>query len=113
MEIHQYIGAGLVIPGVLFMLLAAVGVLRMPDTLMRMQAASKAGTLGVALIAIGAATWLGTMFAAGAALLLIVLFMLTAPVASHLIGRAAYRRGGGLYHRTVLPKSDEEVDDDR
>lgn len=107
MALNEYIGAAVALSGAVFMLLAAVGVLRMPDTLMRMQVSTKVSTLGIALISGGAAIWLGSLMAAVAALLIIVLFMFTAPVAAHLISRAAYRHGEGLYHRTKLPEKKE------
>jgi multicomponent Na+:H+ antiporter subunit G len=82
----------LALMGATFTLLAGIGVLRFPDTLSRMHAATKATTLGFLLIVAGAvvqlsggSTKLG--FAVG-------LVFLTAPVAAHLVGRSTYRAGG-------------------
>lgn len=82
----------LAVLGATFTLLAGVGVLRFPDTLSRMHAATKATTLGFLLIVVGAviqvsggSTKLG--FAVG-------LVFLTAPVAAHLVGRSSYRAPG-------------------
>jgi multicomponent Na+:H+ antiporter subunit G len=76
------LGAGLI-------LLAGVGVLRFPDLYSRMHAATKATTLGIALIAIAGAVALDD----GRAKLILstVLIFVTAPVASHLVGRSGYR----------------------
>ncbi len=87
------LAATLIIAGCLFCLLAAVGVIRLPDTLIRMHAATKAGTLGAGLILAGVAVFFAEAAPALRAFLVLVFLFLTAPVAAHLIGRAAYRTG--------------------
>ncbi|MEM6459281.1 MAG: monovalent cation/H(+) antiporter subunit G [Planctomycetota bacterium] len=85
--------------GCLLVLLASVGLLRMPDAYMRMQVASKASTLGAALALGGAAMGLGDGPAVVRAVVAIIFLCLTMPVAAHLLGRAAWRTG--------VPFSDE------
>jgi len=94
------LSALLIVAGCLFCLVAAVGMLRLPDTLMRMHAATKAGTLGAGLILAGAAVNFAEPATVLKALLALVFLYLTAPVAAHLIGRAAYRSGIMLSDRT-------------
>ena len=79
----------LLLIGSIFCLVAAVGMLRLPDTLTRMHAATKAGTLALALVLIGA--WLLMPIGEWAWRLVLILgFLLaTLPVASHLLARAA------------------------
>ncbi|MDZ7269033.1 MAG: monovalent cation/H(+) antiporter subunit G [candidate division KSB1 bacterium] len=90
----------LMLTGAVFMLLAAVGVLRMPDLYLRMSAISKAATLGVICVLLGAALHFAD-FAISARIIAIVVFLiLTAPVAAHKIGRAAYLAGPGLWRGT-------------
>ncbi len=89
------VGAGLV-------LLAAVGVVRMPDLYSRMQAASKAATLGVALLVIGAALHFGDPAASWRAALTALFLFVTAPVAAHVIARAGYRSGVPLGREAVV-----------
>lgn len=84
---------GLVFAGLCFCLLAAIGLVRMPDLYMRMQAAGKASTLGVALIAVGAAVHFGSAMAVVSATLMVLFFFSTTPVSAHLISRAAYGAG--------------------
>ena len=84
------------------LLLAAVGVLRMPDVYMRMSASSKGVSLGAGLLAIGLALHLGESGVTTRALLLILLFFLTAPVAGHMLCRAAYFSGVELAEETFL-----------
>ena len=90
------------IVGSLFALLAAAGVLRMPDVFTRMQASTKASTLGLGCLLAGAALQVGD--AASAILLLSIgaFLLLTTPVSAHVIARASYRAGIRLWSGTVL-----------
>ncbi len=88
--------------GAAFALLAAAGVLRMPDVFTRMQASTKAATLGLGCLLAGAALQLGD-FASFIRLASIGAFvLLTTPVAAHVIARAAYRADVPLWEGTVL-----------
>lgn len=90
----------LVLFGSFFATLAGVGIIRMPDLYTRMQSATKAGTLGVACLAAAAATHFRSANALIEASLVIVFLFATAPVASHLIARAAFVAGTPLWDRT-------------
>jgi multicomponent Na+:H+ antiporter subunit G len=79
----------LAIIGAALVLLAGVGVVRFPDLYSRMHAATKATTLGIALVAVAGAIALDD--GASKLLLATVLTFVTAPVASHLVGRSGYR----------------------
>lgn len=88
------VGAVLLAVGAALLLIAAWGVMVLPDALARQHAATKAGTLALATVCVGA-----MLIARDAAwtwrLLLILGFLLaTLPVASHLLARAAVREGG-------------------
>lgn len=85
-----------------FACLAGIGMLRMPDLMTRMHASTKAGTLGVGLIAIAAAVAYGTAEFAVRCALVVVFLLLTAPVGAHLIARAAHRRGVAMTPRTRI-----------
>lgn len=98
----EWIAAVTLVTGGVFALLAGIGIVRMPDLLTRMQATSKAGTLGVGLIAIGAALAFGTAEVAVRSGLIVVFLFLTAPVGAHLIARSALRSGLELSERTRI-----------
>jgi multicomponent Na+:H+ antiporter subunit G len=98
----EVVCAVLLITGALFLLLAAIGIMRMPDLLMRMQTATKASTLGVGCVLLAAAVYFQDFGVAMRALLVIVFFFITAPVAAHMIGRAAYFVGVPLWERTII-----------
>ncbi|WP_043527973.1 monovalent cation/H(+) antiporter subunit G [Litchfieldella xinjiangensis] len=84
-----------------FMLMAAVGVLRMPDLLTRMHATTKAATLGVALIMVAVSLHFAEVAVVARAFGVIVFLLMTAPVAAHVIGRAGYFVGSKLWSGTV------------
>lgn len=76
--------------GVLFMVISAIGILRLPDVYARMHAAGKAATLGVSCLLLAAGIFYGGAFL-WRMVILIVLFFITAPIATTAIARAAYR----------------------
>lgn len=88
--------------GALFSLLGAVGILRMPDLFTRLQASTKAGTLGVGCIMMATAIHFGDFGVILRALLVIAFLFLTAPVAAHVIARAAYVSRIPLWDRTGI-----------
>ncbi len=92
----------LLVFGGLFMFLAGVGVARMPDLFMRMQAATKAATLGSGCMLLAVAVHFADLGVATRALLVIAFIFLTAPVAAHVIGNAAYSVGVPLWQGSVV-----------
>lgn len=100
-DLRSLVVAFLLIAGAAFMFLAAVGVMRFPDLFTRMSATTKASTLGAGLIFLAVAVHFGTVGIASRAIAGILFFLLTAPVAAHMIGRAAYLEGVPLWKGTV------------
>jgi len=98
----EWLSAGFWLAGATFALLAAVGVVRMPDLFTRMQAASKASTLGLACLLIGTAIELGESGSVARAVSIAAFMMLTTPVASHVVARAAALTDVPLWSGTVL-----------
>lgn len=88
--------------GSLFILLAAVGILRMPDTYLRMAVTTKAATLGIGLILIASALYFGDLSTTTRVVAIIIFILLTAPVGAHLIGKASYISGNKLWERSVM-----------
>ena len=88
--------------GSLFVLLASIGLLRMPDLYTRMHPSSKAATLGTVLILIGIAVHFEDGAIAVRAVLISLFLFLTAPVASHMIARAGFLSGVPLAEETSI-----------
>lgn len=94
--------AGFLLLGGVFGFLAALGMWRLPDTIIRMHAATKAGTLGCGFILLAVALYFYDTATSLRAVAAFLFLMLTAPVAAHLIGRAAYRVGVRLWQGTWI-----------
>lgn len=88
--------------GTLFVLLAAVGVIRMPDTFLRISVTTKAATLGIGLLLGAAAVYFSNISTTSRVLAIILFIFLTAPVGAHLIGRASYFIGVKLWKKSVI-----------
>ena len=88
--------------GSAFALLAAVGVLRMPDVFTRMQASTKASTLGLACLLIGSALQMADFASFIRAASIGGFVLLTTPVSGLVIARAAYFADVPLWDGTVL-----------
>lgn len=98
----DYLTAFLLVSGGAFAFIAGLGLVRMPDVYIRMHAATKAGTLGAGLILAAVAVHFAEPAITVRALVAIAFLLLTAPVAAHMIGRAAYRTGVPLWERSVV-----------
>lgn len=105
----QWLTGILAVAGATLVLLAAIGVLRMPDLFTRMQAATKATTLGLGCLLTAAAVALADSSSVMRAIGIGAFVMLTSPVSNHVIARAAYLTRVPLWEGTVVDewRSDE------
>ena len=109
------VGIVLMTLGVGFLLVAAIGLVRLPDALQRMHSATKAGTLGTALVILGAML-LGEVARPSTGLLTILFLLITLPFGAQLLGRAAYLSGTpltGIDDDPLAPEVDMAVGADR
>lgn len=83
-----------ILSGCAFMMIAAIGILRLPDTFTRMHAATKVGTVGIVNMLLAVAVYFPDTGVAIRAGLIIVFFFLTAPIAAQVIARVAYQQSG-------------------
>ncbi|MGV9412880.1 monovalent cation/H(+) antiporter subunit G [Nocardia sp. NPDC003693] len=86
-----WLSAILILSGSVLALTAAIGIVRFPDSLMRMHAASKPQVVGLVLVLSGTAIEIRDNRDMWMIILVIPFTMLTAPVIGHLLGRTAYR----------------------
>jgi multicomponent Na+:H+ antiporter subunit G len=110
MEFLKIAGALATLAGSLFLFLGAVGILRMPDLYNRMQAGTKATTLGTILTLLGIGIyhppWLGRM------LLLVIFVAITNPLSSHALARASHFIGVSLAKGSVCDTLAEDEEGD-
>ncbi|MGY6559972.1 MAG: monovalent cation/H(+) antiporter subunit G [Nitritalea sp.] len=88
--------------GAIFIFLAAVGVVKMPDIYLRISVTTKAATLGIGLILLAAAVYFDDIAITARTIAIIVFMLLTAPVGAHMIGRASYFVGTKLWSRSKI-----------
>jgi multicomponent Na+:H+ antiporter subunit G len=77
--------------GILVILLSAIGIIRLPDALTRQHAATKATTVAVMLFSVGTMLIMSEAAWTWRLLVIVCFLCLTLPLASHVLGRAAYR----------------------
>ncbi|MRX73574.1 Na+/H+ antiporter subunit G [Bacillus lacus] len=102
-EISKIIIGYLILQGAFLSIVAAVGLIRLPDPYTRNHAASKSATLGTISVLLGVFLffWIIDGQINSRVLLGIIFVFMTAPVAGHLIGRAAYNTGVPLWERSI------------
>ncbi len=98
-NVIDIIGSLITLLGAIFIFLGSLGIVRMPDSFNRMQTGTKASTLGTILTLLGLGiivpSWFGKVF------ILIMFVMITNPVSSHTLARAAHFVGIKLSEKTV------------
>lgn len=89
----DFVSGLFLLAGSLLCLFAAIGLVRFPDLLSRMHAATKPQVLGLVLVMVGVGLGLRSGLDVGMLVLVAVFQLLTTPVASHMMSRAALRTG--------------------
>ncbi len=88
----EFLASGLLLFGAVFILIAAIGLVRLPDTLCRSHAVAKASTLGIFSLLLGLWLELGAS-AVGLKILLAIVFQVTTiPAAAHLVSLLAKQK---------------------
>ncbi len=107
--IAEIVMAAFVLLGGFFCFVAGLGVLRLPDVLIRMHASTKAGTLGSGLILVAVAIFFADTATITRAVATILFLLGTAPVAAHMMGRAAFRSGIALWNTKIEEEAEREL----
>ncbi|MEM1157042.1 MAG: monovalent cation/H(+) antiporter subunit G [Verrucomicrobiota bacterium] len=101
----------LLVTGTVWILLACLGLLRLPDLLCRSHAMGKAMTLGITLILLAVALQLGAEKAGLKVLLAILFQFLTIPVAGHLVSLLAYRKNMPRWRHRPMDRHKRSAED--
>jgi multicomponent Na+:H+ antiporter subunit G len=106
-SVLSLLGGVLLVGGTAFLLFGGIGLVRMPDTYNRIQAGTKATTLGTLLTLAGAAClrpeWILKLFLIG------VFLLFTNPLSSQVLARAAHRIGVKKAPQTVVDRLEEDL----
>ncbi|MCU0832374.1 MAG: monovalent cation/H(+) antiporter subunit G [Rhizobiaceae bacterium] len=108
-DLANYAAAALVIAGGFFALIGAIGLIRFPDLYSRSHAASKAGTVGSGLCMVAIALCTDDPATSLRAIAGVLFFVLTAPVAAHLLMRAAYKAGYPLWSGSIVDEMPRQI----
>lgn len=111
-QVADVIAAICFLLGALLALIAAIGVLNLPDLLSRMHAATKPQVLGLIFVLIGLGFRLRDPGVIGILVLVGLFQLLTTPVANHMVGRASFRAGQVREERLVVNDLEGQLDDD-
>ena len=110
LTILRFIGYALMGIGTFFLLLASIGLIRMPDVYNRMQTATKATTLGVLSVLFGLGLvdlqWMPK------SLIIAVFIVLTAPIGASALARASYKHGVKMWEGSVVDHYKDEKEED-
>ncbi len=97
----DFLAGALLLIGMSFMLLGAVGIFRFPDCYSKMHASSKCTTLGLTALLIAACLHLADTAVVSKSLVTIIFTFVAMPIGSHLLAKAAHHVGVPLWSRTV------------
>jgi multicomponent Na+:H+ antiporter subunit G len=98
------IAGSLIILGGIFAFIGALGLLRMPDVLIRMHASTKIGTLSTGLILAGCAVVFGSSEIVIRVVAIVLFILLTAPIGAHMMGRSVVSTGVPLWKNEEFEK---------
>ncbi len=104
MTFYQIIGGILIVTGSIFLFLGALGIYRMPDIYNRLQAGTKATTLGAMSLILGVGIAEGSWMWILKSFIIVVFIAFSNPISSHALARATYLRG----HRPYIKSDDKE-----
>ncbi|MDE0103560.1 MAG: monovalent cation/H(+) antiporter subunit G [Bryobacterales bacterium] len=112
-SLRDWVTGLFLVSGAFFLFVASLGVLRLPDVLIRMHALTKAGALGAGLTFVACAVHFGQAGSVTISGLTVLFLLLTAPVSGHAIGRATYRLGVPLSKATHVDEWEEKYKPDK
>lgn len=106
MEILEYIGLAFVLIGGIFLFLGALGIYRMPDVYNRLQAGTKASTMGAMSVILGVGLIEPEWFFK--ALIIVIFIAIANPLSSHALARGAYRASLTPFMKKKMDAYDKE-----
>lgn len=109
--INDIVSSVLILLGSLFMLISSIGMIRLPDFYMRNSASTKAVVLGVLLILIGVGVHYNDIIILIEIFAILFFVFLIAPLAAHIVSRAAVLSGVKFWRKTDIKSLDKYLED--
>ncbi len=107
MTIADVLIGGFLLLGALIMVLASVGLLRFGDVYLRMHAGTKASTLGIGFVMIGAALYFSDALLTIKLIALGMIYFFTAPTGAQVLARAAHSAHTPMVKETWIDELEE------
>lgn len=107
LRINEVIAAVLLVASLLFFLISAIGMLRLPDFYTRLHASGNSETLGLMLSCLGLVIYEGPTILSVKIVFVFLLVFLANPIGTHILGKAALKSG---HHVWTNQDKEEEVD---
>ena len=96
--------------GAVFILIASIGVYKMPDFYSRLSVTIKAATLGIACILIAAVLYFSDFSVTTKAIAIMFFLLITSPVAGFLISKVAYMTGTKLWKDSIMDELKDDLE---
>lgn len=97
----EYVVLFFLVLGAVFIFIASIGLMKMPDVYLRMSASTIAGTFGVASMLIAVAIHFASFYTALHIFGVIIFLILTVPIGAHMLGRTSHIIGLKMWNKTV------------
>jgi multicomponent Na+:H+ antiporter subunit G len=111
MSSNVIVGYIMIAVGAAFDLLGCIGLLRLPDVYNRLQAATKAVTLGTMMILVGTAVVTASPWVGIKAIVCVVFILLASPTAAHALARGSYLSGVRMWDKSVVDRFKERAEE--
>lgn len=89
--------------GTFFIVVAAIGIVRMPDVYIRMHALAKAATIGIGLLTAAVAVYFNDVTITSLVIGINIFLLMTAPIATHILGKVVIEQGYKMWQRDTKP----------
>ena len=96
----ELLGAIFAFAGSIFMLISAIGLLRLPDIYTRIHAGGVAPSMGFLSLLAAVVCFYPSLWSIGFAAMMIIINFMTSPLTAHLIARASWLTGLTLWEKT-------------
>jgi len=105
--ISEWIAGILLVLGAFFMLIASIGMIKLPDLYMRIHAATKAPSLGIFLMVVGIIVYFFNWWTSIEGLVVILFVFITTPIGSHMISSVAHSMGVEKAKATIIDEMEQ------
>lgn len=96
--------------GAVFILIASIGIYKMPDFYSRLSVTIKATTLGIGCVLVAATMFFSDFSVTTKAIAIMFFLIITSPVAAFLVGKVGYMTGTKLWKHSIMDELREDLD---